>query len=1081
MGNNPLVRLKALARWQKAALTTVVLLLLYTLAGFFVLPAVVRMVAVNQLRQRLHRDVQIEAVRLNPFTLSATVRNAAVFAPDSKDRLAAFRELYVNLQSVSLFRWAPVVKELRLDGLYGSVVLYKDHRWNFSDLLPAPPDTGTTAPSEEEAEEKPFRFSFNNIQLTGGEIHFRDDIRGKTHDITGIDMALPFLSNLPAQINIFVDPHFYADINGTPFNLQGKVKPFAGSRETELNLDLRNIDLAAYMPYVPPDADVRIHSGRLDMKLAVTYEAYEDGSHALRTAGLVALRSLDLTDGADRPLLKLDQLRVDIGDLEPMAGLVRIQEILLQGAVFTITRLPTERIVRTSEALPLREVFHNINLPPPVVKIAATTLEDARLQIRDLMSPSAEGKDTEPDGHTMVAIPRFNMERVAVNIDNQVVNIEAVDTAEGVFELRRMADGALNLGILLPPKQEVEPPAAPETKPWQVDMQRLHLAGYSVKGVNLVPEDPVSVTVDAIDLAVKDFSTLPGAQTALDLSCRINQTGRLESHTTLTLQPLGAKTQLSLEKLDLAAFYPFMKPYIGVVLADGDLSLGGEATLKTGEEGAPSLNYRGNAAIHEFRTLDHRSAQPFITWQVLDMGGMDIGVNPTYVNIDDISVAKPFSRMLIDEQGRLNLAVAAEPGAGDRPASPVARKDSGSSSSAQPVPITIRAIKSDEGTLVFADRSFKPGFQATIEAVKSTIIGISSEGTQPALVEIEGRVEGHAPVSITGRIQPLKDHMYADLAFDFKQVDLTAASPYSGRYVGRTISRGKLSVKTTYHIENDTFKADHDILIDQFNFGRKVQSPDDLGLPVDLAVALLKDRRGQIHINLPVSGHMDDPEISIGGIVLQALANLIVKAATSPFDLLGSMFGGEDIDHLAFQPGSTGLTPETTAKLDALTKILYERPALQLEISGYADPQGDTPAAAEILFQNKLRAQKALQLADQGQSNLPLADIAIAPEEFEDLLQKAYKAENFKKPTNFFGFEKTLPPQEAEALIRQHIEVGTAELEELAYARALAVKDYLLDSGKVDPARVFLVKPANTLAPEVAEGVSAACVMLGLK
>ena len=1079
-------RFKALPRGQKIALAAVLAVVLYTVTGFFILPAVVRAVAVSQLRQLLQREVQIEAVRLNPYTLSATVRNLTVFEPDGDRRLAAFRELYVNLQSVSLFRWAPVVKEFRLDGLYGFLALYADHRLNVSDLLP-PPTAADAPPAAEEGEaKKPFRFSLNNIQLTGGEIEFQDDIRGKTHRITDIDIALPFLSNLPAQIDIFVNPHFFATVNGTPFNLQGQVKPFAESRQTELAIDLRGVDLAAYMPYIPPEADLRIRSGLLDVKLGLTYEAFDDGSHALRTAGMVALRAVDLTDGADRPMLQLDQLRVDIGVLEPLEGVVRIQQILLQNPVFTITRLPTDRLVRTSEALPPREVFRNINLPPPVVKIAQITLENARLQIRDLKSSPAGGADDGQNTHTMIAIPQFAVQQTAIDVDQQTVQIGAVDGREGAFELRRLADGTMNLDVFIPPAGENETPPPQAGDPWQVDVQRVKLSDYAVRGINLVPEDPVRVTVDAIDLAVTDFSTRPGAQTAVDMTCRINETGHLETHTTLTVEPLSADAQLTMDKVDLAAFYPFIKPYIGVVLADGDLALGGDIRLATGEDGTPSLVYRGRAAVREFQTLDRQGAKPFVTWQALNLDGMDIGVNPTYATVAEIRVEQPFSRVLIDEQGRLNLAVAAAPGpegglaspakgTGHKPASAASPAD------APPVPVKIGSIQSKGGKLIFADRSFKPGFQATIESVAATITGLSSEAAAPARVDIKGRVAGHAPVAISGEIQPLKDEMYADLNFDFQQVDLTAVSPYSGRYVGRTISQGKLSIKSAYHIENQTLKANHDILVDQFNFGQDVESPDDLNLPVDLAVALLKDRRGVIHINLPVSGDMNDPEVSIGGIVLKAFVNLIVKAVTSPFALLGGLFEGENLDHLAFEPGTARLTPETTAKLDALKKILFDRPALRLEISGFADPAGDAPALAELLFQRKLQAQKALLLADKGQADTALEDIVIAPEEYEDLLQAAYEAETFAKPKNFIGMEKTLPPAEAEALIRQHIEAGPAELEELAYARAQAVQDYLLAGDEVDAERVFLVKPANALAPEAAEGLPRECVLLGLK
>jgi uncharacterized protein involved in outer membrane biogenesis len=1087
MGLKTIDRLKGLPRWQKISLAAGFVVVCYTIVGFLILPAIVRLVAVSQLRQHLQREVTIEAVRMNPYTLTASVQDVVVFEPDGQNRLAAFRELFVNLQSVSLFKWAPVFKEVRLDGLYSSIILQKDHRWNFSDLLPAPTTDDEPPPATDAPAGEPFRFSLNNIQLTRSEIHFQDDIRGKTHHVTDIDIALPFLSSLPAQTDIFVQPHFTATVNGTPFDLQGQVKPFAGSRETELRLDLSGIDLAAYMPYVPPDAEFRIQSGLLDINLSLLYESFQDGTQTFHTAGTIALQALDLTDAASRPLLTLDQLKIEIGALEPLAGVVTISEILLQGPSFTITRLPTDRVVRSSEALSLRDVFRNINLPPPVLKIAQVTLEGVRLQMRDLKSPPETVADGKND-HTMIQIPRFTVGRTQVDIDRQTVRIDDVAGQDGLFEIRRLGDGKLNLDVFLPPPEAAETPPAAPADPWQIDVQRVDLSGYAVSGVNLIPGDPLAVTVDEIGLNVSDLSTRPNTQTTIALNCRINESGRLETRTALTVTPLGADVQLGLEKVDLAHFYPFIKPYIGVVLADGDLTLDGDLSLKTSETDPPVVVYKGRATITDLKTLDRRRARPFVSWQALSLSGMDIGVNPTYLAIQDISVKKPFSRLLIDEQGQLNLAMATVL----TPEETTASTDSEEASAAAeppvaepedtpPVPIKIGSIQGQGGKIIFADRSFKPGYQTTIESVETRITGLSTEATEPAKVDIKGRVDGHAPVTISGAINPLADDMYADLAFDFQQMDLTSASPYSGRYVGRTISQGKLSIKTAYHIENRALKADHDIMIDQFNFGEDVESPDDLNLPVDLAVALLKDRSGEIHIDLPVSGDMDDPEFSIGGIVLRAFVNLIVKAVTSPFALIGGMFEGEDLNQLEFEPGRAHLTPATTEKLDALIKVLYDRPSLKLEISGYADPASDTPAYTEILFQRKLQGQKALKLADDGQDSVPLEDIVITPEEFEELLQAAYEAETFAKQKNFIGMEKTLPPAEAEALIRQHIEVSKTDLEELAYARALAIKDYILDTQQVDAERVFLVKPENVLAPEAAEGLAPNRVVLGLK
>ena len=90
------------------------------------------------------------------------------------------------------------------------------------------------------------------------------------------------------------------------------------------------------------------------------------------------------------------------------------------------------------------------------------------------------------------------------------------------------------------------------------------------------------------------------------------------------------------------------------------------------------------------------------------------------------------------------------------------------------MPIKIGSIQGQGGKLIFADRSFKPGYQTTIESVETRITGLSTEATEPAKVDIKGRVDGHAPVTISGAINPLADEMYADLAFDFQQMDLTA-------------------------------------------------------------------------------------------------------------------------------------------------------------------------------------------------------------------------------------------------------------------------------------------------------------------
>ena len=101
-------------------------LVLFTLIGFFVVPPILKSVLATQLTAALHREVTIAEVRVNPFALSATVRGLAVKEPKGPETFASFEELYLNLEASSLFRWAAVVREVRLTKPFVRVVRRAD-------------------------------------------------------------------------------------------------------------------------------------------------------------------------------------------------------------------------------------------------------------------------------------------------------------------------------------------------------------------------------------------------------------------------------------------------------------------------------------------------------------------------------------------------------------------------------------------------------------------------------------------------------------------------------------------------------------------------------------------------------------------------------------------------------------------------------------------------------------------------------------------------------------------------------------------------------------------------------------------
>jgi hypothetical protein len=238
---------------------------------------------------------------------------------------------------------------------------------------------------------------------------------------------------------------------------------------------------------------------------------------------------------------------------------------------------------------------------------------------------------------------------------------------------------------------------------------------------------------------------------------------------------------------------------------------------------------------------------------------------------------------------------------------------------------------------------------------------------------------------------------------------------------------------------------------------------------VKLAIALLKNRKGEIKLDLPVSGQLDDPQFSVGRIILKILINILSKAATSPFALLGAIFGGgEELGYLEFDYGSFDVTDQGRKKLDTLTTALFDRPQLKMEIEGHVDVEKDKEGLRQYLFHKKVKSQKLKEMIKNGMPAVPVDEVKIEQNEYQRYLKMAYKEEKFPKPRNIIGLAKDLPVPEMEKLMLTHIEIKSDDLRLLASQRARTVKDYLLRSNKIEQERIFLVEP-KSLQPEKKE------------
>jgi flagellar motor protein MotB len=435
----------------------------------------------------------------------------------------------------------------------------------------------------------------------------------------------------------------------------------------------------------------------------------------------------------------------------------------------------------------------------------------------------------------------------------------------------------------------------------------------------------------------------------------------------------------------------------------------------------------------------------------LAVRGIDFQLSPMKVSVDEVTLADFFSRLIVNPDGTLNMQrLAKKPDAAEAPAPKEPAKEAPKESAAEP-PANVRLgkIVLSNGSVNFSDFFIKPNYSVAVTGVAGSVSEMTPD--KAGDVELHGRIHQTAPLEILGRVNSLSKDLFVDMNASVKDIELPSVTPYSVKYTGYGIQKGKLSVKVAYHIENRKLAAENNVYLDQLTFGERVESPTATTLPVLFAVALMKDKNGVIDIDLPISGSLDDPEFSVGGIIMKALVNLLTKAVTAPFAFLGSLVGGgEELAYIEFAPGSSTLNAEDEGKLKTLAKALDGRPALKLEVSGRVDPDLDRDALKRAAVDREIKAAK---LKDAGaKAGASIDEVAIAPDERDKYLTAAYKEAKFDRPPL-----KDLPPAEMEKLLLANAKVADDDLRQLANARAQAAKAWLVETGSVAAERVFIV------------------------
>ena len=609
-----------------------------------------------------------------------------------------------------------------------------------------------------------------------------------------------------------------------------------------------------------------------------------------------------------------------------------------------------------------------------------------------------------------------------------------------------------------------------DERPWLAKVAKLTVDDVAVRVEDRSTTPAAVQTIDGFNLAAENLSTEPGKKGTLSLKSRINQKGNLKVDGSVQLTPLNTALKVETQAIPLLPLQPYFTSFLNIALTRGQVSSKGDVTVEMGKEGL-NATYKGSLTLGDLLAVDKVNNADFLKWKSLYLGGIDFRLQPMAVNVGEVALSDFYSRLILSKEGRLNLQDIVvrkpEPGAEQLAKTPdqvapvaSAEKAALAKPQAAPLPIRIGKVTLQGGTVNFSDFFVKPNYTVNVTKVAGRVSGLSSAADTVADLELRGSYAGSAPVQVLGKLNPLAAKSFLDVKAEVKGVDLVPFSPYSGKYAGYNIEKGKLSLNVAYKLENNQLAAENKLFIDQLTFGEKVESPDATTLPVNLAISLLKNNRGEIDLNLPISGSLDDPDFSIGGLVIKVIVNLFVKAVTSPFALLGSMFGGgEELSNIEFGPGRATFGDDATKRLESLAKALNERDSLKLEVTGRADPEIDKEGIKRVALERAVKSEKLKEQIRKEGEGVSVDTVVVDSAEYPEYLKRAYKEAKFPKPRNLIGMQKDLPIEEMEKLMLTNLPASDENVQELALLRAENVQGWLIEQGKVPAERIFLVPP----------------------
>ncbi len=598
------------------------------------------------------------------------------------------------------------------------------------------------------------------------------------------------------------------------------------------------------------------------------------------------------------------------------------------------------KTARLADVIALGHIENEADEPPP--GILATTVTD---------TPPDASRDKTRRGY----LGLLDFEDARGDLDQRWLAARRITSGNTRFDFTRLKNHGLEIKGL-PAFSALPTATVSHASKWRLVVEEFELKEYSITFRDEITDPPVRLRFNGLALRAFDIDTGGHDNLEFRLVTQVGESGKVEAEGRARLNPFRASFRFGIDKLRLRAVEPYWKPLTNIDVQRGRLNMWGDAIIR--KDPILHLGYAGAADILEFDAVDRPRQQPFLKWNSLKFDGLVISDQPRRFVTRILTAEQAHLRVALDEHRQLNLLEALEPPSQAAIPAELEVLQVEKTPRNQLPAASIGLLRIKDGTVDLSDRSMTPGFAGEIRHLEGAVSGLSSRADAIATLILDGRINRNSPVKVFGELEPMDYRGHTDVTLQFKGLNLTTFSAYSGKFGGYRIEKGKLDMDLRYTMKDTQMEVENRAVLDQLTLGDRVD--ESSSWLVDLAIAILKNNDGRIDLNLPIYGSLADPQFSLWSLYGDAFASLFAKLYYSPASLVNGMLGAETRHYtLRFAAGHSELDIAASDALKPIAVNLMEQPDATLDIRGSTDPgrigwrsrrrrcsKGSRPAAA---------------------------------------------------------------------------------------------------------------------------------------